>query len=183
MTAPPDPFSMTPAEAGARLAEMAAAASPAPPLAPTTAADARARLDVLTKDAAWTGRFMSGNVEARREFAELTAKVAGGDDVADALDGAPMSERLFETTMNGALSSRVVNEVVASMRELGISDGAIEEQLRDKPVTRSDRAATEAFRNMRHGDADWCKRLISGDAAAKREHILMCSILSREVTA
>jgi hypothetical protein len=50
---PADPSSMTPEVAGATLAQMQADAHPPAPLAPTTAAEANARLQALTSNKEW----------------------------------------------------------------------------------------------------------------------------------
>jgi hypothetical protein len=172
---------LSPAEATAKLAEMTAAANPPPPIAPSTAADARRRLDVLVADAVWGKKFTSGDAEARRTFAELTAKAAEADDVAQALDGTAPPQRVLETTVDGALPRHVVAEAVADMRAAGISDAAIAQAVRGDPVSRQEAEAVRHFQRMRHGDPEWCKRLLAGDYAATREHKLMAIVLSAPI--
>jgi hypothetical protein len=99
-----DPWAMTPEQATAALAQMQTATNPPPPVVPVDAQDARARLDALSRNPSWAQRLFSGNVEARREFNELVAKAAGGDDVGDAIAGiVEPAAPLFETTANGEL--------------------------------------------------------------------------------
>lgn len=177
---PMDIATLSPAEATAKLAEMTAAASPPPPLAPTTATDARRRLDALSGDKAWGKLFLSGDMTARREFADLSAMVAAGDDVADAIDGkAPPPQ--FETTFGGEQPRRVVNEVIADMREAGLSDAAIGEAIRGDPISKQEVEQVRQMQRMRLGDPDWCKRLLAGDYAARREHILMSIVLTAPI--
>jgi hypothetical protein len=44
----------------------------APTVAPVTAEEARARLATLTNDRAWSKKFLAGDMNARREFAQFT---------------------------------------------------------------------------------------------------------------
>ncbi|MGH7489406.1 MAG: hypothetical protein ACREMY_27970 [bacterium] len=176
-----DPFTLTSAEATAALARMQLERSPPPPIAPATAADARARLDVLAKNKGWADRLFANDIEARREFAELSTLAAGADDVADTLAGTIPEQPIFETTVNGALPSRTVAEVVASMREAGLADASIEQALRGGKVTSAEVAAAKAFQNMRHGDAAWVNKFLAGDYSARREHMLLSVILSSEI--
>ena len=179
--APADPFTLTPAEAGAALAAMDAGANPSPP-AVQDAQDARARLDLLSRDATWANRLFNGDVAARKEFDDLVAASAAGDNVDDAIAGIEEPAPIFETTTGGQLPRRVVNEVIASMRDAGVSDGAIGQALRGDSFSREEVAAVTALRAKLHGDADWVKRLLSGDYAAKREHLLMSIVLSSPVS-
>lgn len=172
---------LTSAEAGAELARMTAVTNPPPPIAPSTAADARRRLDALTTDAAWGKRFLAGNMAARSEFADLSARVASGDHIVDALAGTAPPQQEFETTVDGALPRRVVAEVVADMRENGISDGAIEQALRGTKVTRVEFEATRQLQRIKHSDPIWTKNLLSGGVQEKREHMLMSIILSADI--
>lgn len=160
-----------------------AEASPSPAvLAPKTAAEAAKRLETLGADTAWRDRLFGGDAAARQEFNELTTMKAGADNVADAIAGtARPQQEVFETTINGSLSSRVIAEAVASMRDAGVSDGAIDEALRQKKYTAAEVAATKVFRARRHSDAEWCKRLLAGGVTERREHVLMSIILSAGV--
>jgi hypothetical protein len=60
--------------------------SPAAP--PATATEASARLTALSGDKAWSGKLLSGDLSATKEFNDLTTMVAeGGDGVAVAMSG------------------------------------------------------------------------------------------------
>jgi hypothetical protein len=176
----PDPWTMTPGEAGAWLAEMSTAASPPPPIAPETSAGARARLDMLAKDSGFATAVFSGDMAANQEFKNLTTLAAGADDVADAVAGTS-SDQPFEVTVDGQLPRRAIADFVASMRESGVSDAAIAQALRGDKVPRREFDAVRMLQRARHGDADWCKRLLSGDYTAGREHKLMSIVLSAEI--
>src|SRR5262245_18374915 len=98
-------------QATERLAQMQAAhdarrASP-PPDRPTTAADAKARLDHLTGDKEWGAKLEAGDAETNREFHTLAALAADAQP-ADQLDNilAGTAERpLMETVTDGQLST------------------------------------------------------------------------------
>jgi hypothetical protein len=174
---PMDLSALSPGQASAKLAEM----TPPPPIVTATAADARARLDVLTKDQAWGKSFLDGNAEARRLFAELSAQVAAGDDVQQALDGTAPPQQVLETNINGSLSRRVVAEVVADMRANGLSDGVIWEAISGKPVSRAEFEAVKQYQRAKHGDPEWVARFLKGGYAERREHMLMSIVLSSEI--
>jgi hypothetical protein len=182
-TAPPvDPWSMTPDQATAALAAMDAAIHPPPPVVPADAQDARARLDVLKRDASFANALFSGSIAARKEWDELTAKAAGGDDVGDAVAGiVELAVPLFETTANGELPRRHVEGAIAALRDAGVNDASIEQAINLPPISRAEHAAAVAFKNMRQGDADWVKKLLANDYTARREHTLMCVLLSSPI--
>jgi hypothetical protein len=173
--------SMSPAEATAALAAMSAASNPPPSIVPQDSQDARAQLDLLTRDPTFAQALMSGNGAAKNQFDKLVAMVSEADVVGDALANIQEQPTLVETTMDGELPSRVVREVVAGMRAFNISDGAIKEAIAGTPISAHEHAAVKALETMRHGDADWVKRLMAKDFVANREHLLMCDLLSRPI--
>ena len=60
--------------------------------------DARVQLDLLSRNASWAESLFKGNVETRKQFDELVAKAAAGDDVGDAVAGiVEPAVPLFET--------------------------------------------------------------------------------------
>ena len=54
---------------------------PPPSVVPQDAQDASQQLDLLSRNASWADSLFKGNVETRKQFDELVAKAAGGDDV------------------------------------------------------------------------------------------------------
>ena len=180
-TPPTDPFAMTPEQATDTLTAMAAVASPPPPIKPEDAQDARARLDVLSRDKGWADRLFNGDVRTRKEFDDLLGVAAGGDDVGDAIAGIVEEPPIFQTTQGGELPARHVQQTIEALREAGLNDGTIEQAIKLPPVTRADAAMTRAFQSKRHGDAEWVARLLAGDYEAKREFTLMSIILASPV--
>jgi hypothetical protein len=180
--APVDVWSMTSAEVAAKLAGMDAAIHPPPPLIPQDAQDARMQLDLLSRNASWAESLLKGNVETRKQFDELVAKAAGGDDTADMVANiVELTPPLFETTANGELPRRHVEGTIAALRDAGLSDGAIEQAVNLPPISRTEFMAAQAFQAKLHGTAEWRSKLLSGDYEATRQHNLLCVLLSSPI--
>jgi hypothetical protein len=184
ITAPPlMDLSLTPEQATAKLAELAAARTPAPPsldVAPATAVDARRRLDVLGNDPAWRDKFLAGHPAALREFTALHERINAGDPVADALAGAVQPPGEVEVTGEDQISRRNLAQTVQEYRELGISDEASVDIIQGRPQTPEAIAATKIMLNQRKGDPAWVQRYLAGGATEKREMTLMCGIIAGE---
>ena len=126
---------MTPEQAGAALAAMDRAIHPPPSVVPQDAQDARQQLDLLSRNASWAESLFKGNVETRKQFDELVAKAAGGDDVGDAVAGiVEPAMPLFETTANGELPRRHVEGAIAGLRDSGLNDASIEQAVNLPPI-------------------------------------------------
>ena len=173
-------LSMTHEQATAKLAEMAAAqVTPAPPpLEPKTPGDAQRRLDLLTKDREWGARYLSGDLTARTEFRALQDQIAGRDLVSETLAGTLPAGNESDFSSEDRPSRYVLNETVRMYRDSGISDGAISQALKGTPETPEAIAAVRVFYNQKTSDPEWRAKLLSGDATAKREWMLMSIVLS-----
>jgi hypothetical protein len=179
---PADAWSMTPEQASAALAAMDAAIHPPPPLVPQDAQDARMQLDLLSRNASWAESLFKGNVETRKQFDDLVAKAAGGDDVGDAVAGiVELAAPLFATTVDGQLPRRHVEGAIAALRDAGLSDDAIEQAIHQPAISRSEFMAAQAFQAKCHGTAEWRSKLLSGDYEATRQHNLLCVLLSSPI--
>jgi hypothetical protein len=173
---------MTPDQATAALAAMNAVVNPPPPLIPQDAQDARATLERLSRDRSWADSLFNGNVATRKQFDELVAKAAGGDDVGDAIANiVEPAVPLFETTANGELPRRHVEGTIAALRDAGLSDGAIEQAVNLPPISRTEFMAAQAFQAKLHGTQEWRSKLLSGDYEATRQHNLLCVLLSSPI--
>jgi hypothetical protein len=181
--APPlDVWTMTPDQVAAKLAAMDAAIHPPPPLVPLDAQDARAQLDLLTRNPSWAESLLKGNVETRKQLDELVAKAAGGDNVGDAIANiVEPAVPLFETTANGELPRRHVEGTIAALRDAGLNDAAIEQAVNLPPISRSEFMAAQAFQAKLHGTQEWRSKLLSGDYEATRQHNLLCVLLSSPI--
>ena len=179
--AAPDISTMTPEVAGATLAQMQIDAHPPAPLAPTTAAEANARLQTLTSNKEWGARLLAGGIEERREFERLTELAAGTDAVADAIAGATPQPFQIETVGPGELSTKDRATAVEMFRDAGLEDGVIAEAFNGGRVTRKEVAAAKALQSARHGDAGWRQRFLAGGWAENREQTLINIILTSAI--
>jgi hypothetical protein len=177
-----DVWSMTPDQVAAKLAAIDAAIHPPPPLVPQDAQDARAQLDLLSRNASWAESLFKGNVETRKQFDELVAKAAGGDAVGDAVAGiVELTPPLFETTANGELPRRHVEGAIAGLRDAGLNDAAIEQAVNLPPISRAEHAAAEAFWSRCKGSAEFRSKLLSGDYEATRQFNLVSVLRSSPI--
>jgi hypothetical protein len=179
--AAPDVYTLTPDQATAELARMDAELHPPPPLQPADAQDARARLDKLSADKSFADRLFSGDIAARKEFDELVAASAAGDDVGDRIANIQEPAPLFETTTDGRLNRRDLASIVDTFRDAGLSDGVIEEAMNDGQVTRAEYAAAKALQASKHGDEGWRSRFLKGNWAEQREQLLLNIILTNAI--
>jgi hypothetical protein len=162
-------FAMTPAEATAFLAEMAKA----PPPDPASPAGARAELNAKLADPAWFSRYTNGSVETQTEFAELTER--GAADKVDRLIDGTYSTTPFDFT-DGGVSPHDAMGAAAWLRDAGVEPAAIKQLLEGHPVSKQELQAVEQHRARLLGDPEWTKRMLAGDAAARRD-LLLFSLL------
>ena len=174
--------SLTPEQAGATLKAMDAAIHPPPSVVPQDAQDARAALDLLSRDASFARELFSGSIEARKRFDELIAKSAAGDDVGDAVPGIvePVPP-LMEVTANGELPRRHVEGAIAGLRDAGLNDASIEQAVNLPPISRAEFMQAQAYKSQLFGTAEFRSKLLSGDYEATRQHNLLCVLLSSPI--
>jgi hypothetical protein len=145
---------------------------PIPPAAPpTNATEASAALEARKADPAWSDRYLTGNLTAKKEFDDLTALIAaGGDDtVAVAMNSNPVN---MPTT-----DLHLMAHTAAMFRELGIRDEVTREFLQGKGVTAQEMELVVNWRKEHMGDIEWQKKLLSGDVKAKQQLMLANSII------
>jgi hypothetical protein len=154
-------------------ADLAAMLAVKPPVvAPSTPAEAQARIDALTKDREWSAKFLAGDPRARKDFEELTAKAS------EKADPANPSDAPFQTTMNGELPPRAVASWISGMRELGVPDGAITEVLEGKQFTAEQVATAQHWKARQLRDPIWCAAYLAGDLQAVREMLVADSVIT-----
>jgi hypothetical protein len=142
-----------------------------------TAIQAQGQLDALSSDPAWTERFFAGDVEARRQFGELTAAAALRDDHANALADTPAPDSEWKVYGPNELPARDLATVIQDFRMQGIGDGAISDLLAGRQLPKEEYIAAKQLQHMRLGDAEWVKRFMNGGAAERREATLMAMII------
>jgi hypothetical protein len=179
----PDPTvsQLMPAEATAKLAEMQNTLHPPAPIKPEDAQGARQRLGELSKNPSWSKALFAGDTVVTKEFHDLVALSASGDVVADSLAGIVEEPPIFETTVDGQLPRRVVQQAVADFRADGLDDAAIGQAINGGAVSLAEHRAATALLNARKSDPAWVKALMSGDYTAKREWTLLSVILSCDI--
>lgn len=175
-------LAMTPAQATEHLAtlvaEHAAATRPPAVAAPTTPAEARARMAALAADPKWSTAYLNGDVEARREFQSVTALIADGNEADLALAGV-VPENLVD--FGPGASVRDQAKAVPNFREMGIRDEVIREVLEDRTVSQHDHDMAENWRNLRLKDSNFVKQYLSGDGEAVRLMTLANIVLTAAI--
>jgi hypothetical protein len=178
---------MSPEQATAALASLqrewdAHNAAAAPPDKPTTAIEARAKLDTLTANKSWADKLEKGDVEVQKEFKTLTA-LAADLQPGDQLDRvAGTAERpMIETITDGQLSTGKLMSAVDGLREVGINDEAIKEAINGGRNSAVIHRATQELKAKLFGDQAWVKRYLEGGQAERRQATLISIILSGEV--
>jgi len=139
-----------------------------------TPAEAAARLAELSSNAEWSKNLLNGNGPETRQFNELIAKKAEVDKADQLLSGTLSTEPF---AMNEAgVSPHNALQSVSWLREAGVNDGAIRELFDGKPVALAEYEAVDRLRADLLGNAEWVRKLLSGDHEAKRQLKLMSII-------
>jgi hypothetical protein len=175
-------YSLTPDQATAALAAMDRAIHPPRSVVPQDAQDARATLDLLSRDASFARELFGGSIEARKRFDELVAKAAGDDDVGDAVVGIvePVTP-LMKVTANGELPRRHVEGAIAALRNAGLNNASIEQAVNLPPISRAEFMQAQALKSQLYGTAEFRSKLLTGDYEATRQHNLLCVLLSSPI--
>ena len=177
----PEIQAMSPAEAGAALQKMQDALHPPPNPNPTDATGARQLLSKLTADPSWAALLTRGDPQTRKQFDNLVAMSAGGDDAADAAVGITEESPLMEVISGGRLSRRDTRTAVEHFQEIGIGNNAILQAMHGTRVTPQEHAAAKALLNARTNDAAWRNALFAGGYAERRELTLLNIVLASEI--
>jgi hypothetical protein len=178
---PVDPWSMTPEQATATLAQMQIDAHPPAPLDPTTPQDARRRLDALTSNKEWGARWVAGGMAERKEYERLSELANQTDEVKQAIAGTTPEPNLIETVGPNEISSRDLASAVETFRNAGLPDDVINQGMRGGKVSRAEYMAAKALKSARHGDAAWTDRWLKGGWAEGREQWLLNIVLTSEI--
>jgi hypothetical protein len=146
-----------------------------PPAAPpANATEASARLTALSGDKAWSGKLLSGDLTATKEFNDLTTMVAeGGDGVAVAMSG------VLPPAANGEM--REMAGLTEFLRDIGIRDEVIRETLSGGTVSQAEFEATKRWHDQHMRDQEFTKKWLAGDPEAAKQMTLAHIILSSEI--
>jgi hypothetical protein len=156
---------------------------PPPSATPTDTAGAKARLDALVKDPAWAKSYWQGNPAVRREFSELTQKIANGNPTQDALAAPPADNFTMETTFGGELNSRARADAVAGLREMGLDDATVTQAMDGAPVSAQELAMAKMLKAARMSDEAWISRYAKGGLLERAEMTKINLIISSAVAA
>jgi hypothetical protein len=145
-----------------------------PPAPPATATEASARLTALSGDKAWSGKLLSGDLAATKEFNDLTTMVAeSGDGVAVAMSG------VLPPAANGEM--REMAGTAEFLRDVGIRDEVVRETLAGAEVTQAEFDATKRWHDQHMRDQEFTKKWLAGDPEAARQMTLAHIILGSNI--
>jgi hypothetical protein len=140
------------------------------PAPPSTPAEAATRIDQLKQDPAWRDGFLKGGPAQLREYGELQALVAKGDDVDAAMAGVlPDFADADLQQMAGT---------AGMLRDMGFPPTAIRETLSSKEATQADVDRAIAWKNENMKSKDFVDRLMRGEPDAARQLMVANIILS-----
>jgi hypothetical protein len=181
-TNPAAAFSASPEQATAELARRAGEFHRVEPsTAATDARAAQAALNGLASNAEFANKLLAGDVAAVAEFHRLSGLAAQADATADAIAGIDTPTPTIEIVVGNELPAAATRAAVDQLRDAGFSPKAIEEMFNGKKASRADHEMAKAFQKSRMSDADWTRRLLSGDYTANRELLLCSAVLSAEI--
>jgi hypothetical protein len=152
------------------MTEAAQIETPAPPATP---AEAATRLDQIRSgaDPKFTEAFLAGHPERVREFQELHELAAKGAD-SESVDQA-MAGVLPE------MPSSDMRQLVGTaelLKSVGFTPLSIKETLEGRPASQAEVDMATKWKADHMSNAEWVKRLMSGDVEARR-HLLVANVI------
>ena len=167
-------------------APAAAPVAPVTPAAPTSSAEAGARLANLAADPAWGAKILANSPAEVRQMHDLIA-VKNSRPLDPNIDRA-MAEEIepqpFAVTAEGGLSLQNLASSVVDLRAAGLSDGAIKEAISGATPTKQEQDAARRLYADKIADTaagGWVSRLLKGGAVEKRELLLMQIVIGAPV--
>jgi hypothetical protein len=146
------------------------AAPPAAVTPPSTPAEASTQLTALKADPVFTEALMRGDPAKVKEFHSLHEMISKGDDVDVAMSGT------LPSMPNSDL--REMAGTADMLRSMGFTDLMIRETLSGKEASEVDVALAKKWKADNFSNADYLKRLFSGDVQARRELLVANIILN-----
>src|SRR5258705_4426373 len=147
------------------------------PAAPSTPAEATAKLDALKSDPAWRQQFLSGNGPQVKDYNNLSELAAKGEaEKVDAAMAGVMADTPFQDS-----SHLEMLHATTMFRDHGISDAVIKQALTDYRVTAEEHAIVAKLKADRMRDPAWVKAWLSGEGEHARDMMLMNIVLSSSV--
>jgi len=146
-----------------------------PPAPPANALEARGRLDALIADKDWGAKLMAGDANVNREYRTLQDMAANADDSTIA---AALSGNIGEMPDSRL---KVMADTADHLREIGIREEIIEQQLRGHEVSPEEYKLVEAWKTRQLKDPVFVKAYLSGDPEARQKMTLAAIVLSGSV--
>jgi hypothetical protein len=145
-----------------------------PPAPPANSAEAGARLDALTQDAAWGKKLLSGDVATTQEFHELSAMKAGGTSDIDVAMRGELPDVPSSTLKHMAGTAEM-------LRGMGFPPLSIQETLAGKEASQTDVDIATAWKNQHMKSPEFVKQYLAGEPDAVRQMMVADIILSSEL--
>lgn len=139
---------------------------------PTTAAAAADRLSVLHTDAAFCDKLLGGDITAKQQYHDLIKLVAdGGDRVDRAMAGTHLNGDVFDS------DDRMTINFVAMLREIGVRDGIIRENLEGHVFPPEELRAVQDWKTRSMRNPEFVKRYLSGSDPEAREKMTIANLV------
>jgi hypothetical protein len=145
--------------------------------APSSAAEASARLDVLISDKEWAGKLLAGDGLATKEFHDLSALIAADEKVEAAMSGKG-------SVLPGGIPDsqlKLMTETAGYLREHGVGEGAVRQTLTGEKVSKKEYELVTAWKAQHMRDGDFTKKYLAGDSEATRQMTLANIVLASEI--
>jgi len=169
-----DSWNLSPAEAGAILAERSADFAPRVPTAEQVqdVHDAKLRLAALTSDPSWAKKFMEGSPAERAEFARLTEMIA-----AEA-EGQPFVAAPLETTVGSESVRRqdLISEI-SHLGKIGIPPQGVERIVTGN-FSAEDIEWAQGWLDKGMATKEWTDALLRSDPTVLHEWTALCGVVS-----
>jgi hypothetical protein len=147
---------------------------------PSTPAEAAARLDQLAADAAWRNAFLSGNGPEAKQFHELTTMAESArqdDEVEMALKG-----QLYDAPFQP--SEHLENiALTQTLREAGLTDDVIRQAVRGDTVTQAEHDAAKRAKESLLRDNDFVRKFLEKNGPEFERMMLIDVILTSPIKA
>jgi hypothetical protein len=142
------------------------------PAPPANAAEAATRLDQLKQDPKWTEALMRGGPEETRTFHSLHELISNGDSIDQAIAGVMQPGGIQDS---GHMEMMGAAEMLKGM---GFTPLMIRETLSGKAATQAEVDVAKKWKADNFSNAEYLKRLFSGDFQARREMLTANIILN-----
>jgi hypothetical protein len=178
-----DPYSMSPQQAGAKLAEMSVEYSGAEVVdIAKTPEEATKKLQQLFSTPEWVNKLQAGSPSAHEEWQTLIQLKSQENTIDDIVNGTAVPPP-FETVTEGNLSTRNLVLSAEWLREIGVPPEGVKHVIESlqpgatSKFTKEDVAWARSNRDRLMQTQEWVDRLLKGDGAARHALVALNAIL------